>query len=641
MIKKLMCKLNPTIENLEKELLSKNFNKDNASNIIASKKVDVNDLTSSNETLLNQCLKNNKFKAAFWLIGNNANSSILNQEGKSPIRVVIEKGENSLLKEIIKTNKAELYKLDKDNRSLLQDAILSGNNLIIETLLRTDINKNNVDKNNRNIIFDAISYGDDKIIDLILEIEDLDLNLRDKDGKTILHNQKVLENDKLAKKLLEKGADPTICDNKGDNFLSKTVLRGKSGEIILDVAIKCGCDLNKKIANEKSILMEVMYAFSKLSRTEEERRRDLKTVASKLIRHGINIDAINNKGETVLFDLIREGDVEGCAFVLENGVNINQINNKKESALYVSIFEGIKNLDIIILLLQYGADPLFKNKNNETIPEVLNKIILHVHNNKDINDDDIKEKINASGNYMLILKEILELEGMEFNYLDTNGDPLFFLPFLNGNIKTTQLYLKNGLDINQKNKEGLNIFFKYILQVFQKGKYIDDFRDKIVFLLINKVDKNYIDQEGKNIYTRIASIKNCNIQLFKKLVDITKHDYKAQDNMGRTIMHHCVFSDNFELLKVIYTIEKDILNIYDAFSILPLTYAALKGNSQIVKYFLDKDSIINSGKEIHVIAKKKFKPMLKNMEKMIEECQGAEYRSKLELVYSQMKRDFS
>jgi len=639
MLKKFIRKLNPTLDGLIKDILNNKFDEETAKVVLQSNKVNLNDQDENGDTILHICLKNKKYKESNWLINQNINTTIVNNDGLSPQRLAVHKGVNEVVKNLIVNRKIDVDILDKNNRSLLQDAVIYGHTDIADLLMRYTKNINSVDKHNRNVIFDAISYGDEKITNKIIDNKDVDLNIIDVTGQTILHTKEVDENDELAIKLLERGANPTICDKDGNNFLLKIALKGKAGEAMLKVAIKMGCDINTQVANKNSILMEVMYAFSRIPQSELLRRSEFKNMARALIRNGIDVQAINNSNETVLFDLVRASDIEGCAFVVENGVNVNHINSNRETALSLAILEGIKNIDIVILLLQYDANPLIQNKNKQTVPEVLNNIILHTHAKKIMKERDIINSINSTGNYLVILKEILGGSRCSFDYLDSTGSPILFGPFLYDHLELTKLYLKIGVDINLKNSKGHSLFFEYVQFQFERGTYTEQFRSSLNFLLANGANILSRNENNQTVFSKIPLIKKCNLDLFRQLIEITRYDYTIQDNRGRTIMHSCVWGNNLSLIKIIYGVGREIQNIPDHYNILPITYAALLGNKEMVQEFLRKGAHINSGNVPRMIINN-FKPMFKNLDLLIDEDTPAEYIPKITVLVEVIKKDF-
>lgn len=640
MLKKLYHSLHPSIESFQEILLAPKFNQINAEKMIS--KINKNYKFDDGDTLLDKCLRKNRFKAASWLVRQGIEITTKNKDNISSVRLAIEKGDIVVIDTITKYCDFNIDQVDQNGRSLLQDAVILGYNQIAQILIDNDIDPNIKDKYNRNVIFDAVNYGDNDIIDTVLKIKNLEMNNIDTEGKTVLHQKTVRQNDDLAVKLLKSGADPTICDKEGYNFLTYTALRGDAGQYVLDIAIECGCDLNSKTAKETSVLMEVMHAFVKAPSVEIDRRTELKNVAQTLIDGGSDINSVNQYGETMIFSLIRKGDLDGCAFLLQNKIDINQINNNSETPLFLAVLKGSKYMQLIKLLLGHGADPTIRNKYEQTIPEFLNEIILHTHKYKTISTaKEYIASIDSNGQYMIILKEILSLRKFNFHYYDTNGNPLFYSPFLYGDKKTTQLYLQNGFNINEKNESGVNLFYTYVLECFKKGEYFNEFREYLVFLLVNKADIRVRNKEGQTIHNAVALIPDCNLKLFRKLTEVTKHDYASVDKLGRTIIHYCVISNNVELFNLVYGVERNIQNVPDNFNILPITYAALMNRQEIVIELLKRDTIINSGKPIPEEIKVKYRPILKNLDNLAQGVEDPILLRQIEILKQQTINDFS
>jgi ankyrin repeat protein len=161
----------------------------------------------------------------------------------------------------------------------------------------------------------------------------------------------------------------------------------------------------------------------------------------------------------------------------------------------------------------------------------------------------------------------------------------------------------------------------------------------LTYLLVNKSDIRVKNKNGQIIHLRVALIKNCNIRLFRKLVELTKLDYMSVDNMGKTIIHACVMSNNTELYNFVYGVERNIQNIADQYNILPITYAALLGRQEIVLDLLKKDTIINSGKPIAQSMKEKLKPMIKNLDKLSEGVEDPVLLRQLAILKEQTIKD--
>jgi ankyrin repeat protein len=637
MLKDLIHSKHPSIDEFIKILKERKFNQKDAERVLP--KINKNYRFENGDTLLDMCLRNNRFKAASWLVMQGVEITNRNKDNISTVRLAIEKGDIIVIDNLVKYADFNINQVDDNGRSLLQDAVILGYNEISKILIEKDIDVNIKDKYNRNVIFDAINYGSGSLVDTILEVDGLELNNIDVNGQTVLHQKSVLKNDNLAIKLLQKGADPTICGKDGYNFLTHTALRGDDGKRVLDTAIEQGCNLNAKNPDENTVLLEVMTAFTRSPKVEVDKRTELKNVAQNLINSGSDINAVNKHGESILFELVRKGDFDGCIFILENGIDPNQPNRIDETPLQIAVLKGIKYIEIIKILLKYDADPTIKNRYQETVPEILNDIILHIHKFKSIKDREYLIDIDFNGQYMIILKEIITQEKFNFHYLGIDGNPLFFKPFLYGDLNTTKLYLQNGFDINERNEEGVNLFYEYVLKCFEEGEYFKEFKSFLTYLLVNKSDIRVKNKNGQIIHLRVALIKNCNIRLFRKLVELTKLDYMSVDNMGKTIIHACVMSNNTELYNFVYGVERNIQNIADQYNILPITYAALLGRQEIVLDLLKKDTIINSGKPIAQSMKEKLKPMIKNLDKLSEGVEDPVLLRQLAILKEQTIKD--
>lgn len=640
MFDKLMGTITSSLKSFKEVILSKKFDAEKAKKYIEDNDIDINSTDVNGDSYLYLAMSYKKTEAAIWLIHNGIETTFKNRN-TTALRMAVNDDNTRILRTLLLNTKQNINQIDQNHRTPLQDAIMNGNRQMVKLFIDHKADPNVKDKTNKNAIFDAVAYGDEVIIDYLLDMEDIDLNVKDYKGNTILNNKKVLEDEILVEKFLKKGADPTICDKDGNNLLTYAALKGKDGEYLLDLAIKYGANLNSKVStNSGTILMEVMHAFTKTSEFEKNRREGLKYIAKKLINNGIDVKAIDKNGETALFEVVRENDVEGCAFLLENKVDINQVNKKKQTALQLAVLQGADSLDIIILLLSYGADPLIKSSDGHTIAEILNYAIGATHNYENIPSVSYEDSIVPNGKYMAVLKELLENSKADFSYLDSNNNPLFFYSFLNDDMKTCQIYLLAGLDINAKNSEGYNLFFAFNLKAFQKGEYSVEYRKYIIYLLANKIDHLAVDKNGQTIYAKIASLKNCNLKLFRKLTEVTRFDYFATDKNGRTIIHLAVLGGNTELMKLVYGVDRNIQDIPDKHNILPITYAALLGHQDMVIEFLRRNVNVTSGKAIPLEVKKKFRPMLKNIVKLHRDVESPDLLKRIEILQRQVIEDF-
>lgn len=129
MFKKIMCMLNPTVQNLEEIINNRPFDKKLAQEIIDSNNFNINEKNGKNESVLITALKNRRYDAAVWLIQKGIDPTSPYQD-KSTIRVAVEQDAIDVVKALITSTDINLNQVDTNHRSLLQDAVIHGNNNI-------------------------------------------------------------------------------------------------------------------------------------------------------------------------------------------------------------------------------------------------------------------------------------------------------------------------------------------------------------------------------------------------------------------------------------------------------------------------------------------------------------------------------
>ena len=643
MFKKFLTQLNPIVSKSNKflnELLKTTPNKEYLNDILESGKVNINQVDKDGNSFLHICILKSKSKSALILIKHKIDTSIKNNNGKTAFNLAYEKKNHAIVKALLLATKVDINKKDKFGRTLLQDSVVLGDNEMAKILIENGADINSKDNNGRNIIFDALSYGDENFISYLLSFKDLELNNIDVNGNSIMHHPQVKAHDNLAIMLIKAGADTTIQNRLGHTYLCDTALRGIEADHIVKLAINYGADINSKVANGNTILMELIHAQAKLPPTETKKKESLFEMAKKNISYGIDIDAVNRNGETVLFETLKTKDPKLLTYILEQGATIDLKNKHSHTPLHLMIYQGKEALELILILLKYGANPLIRDGNGKTIYEVLNDLILHTAKKKELTDPLMLSLVKQNGHYLELLKELLKINKQDLNFLDSNGSPLFFTPLLYDHFALFKLYIQNGLDIHKTDIENHNIFYKYVLKVFQDDKTNIDFQGILSSLLSKKVDQNFQDETGYTVVQKIMDTK-CNTHLFDILTNVTPFDYSKTDKLGRSVIHTGVWYSKKDIIKRIHLKDPKAINIPDSYGILPITYAALLGAQELVLAFLDIGSNIASGRPISKAAIKKFKPMLKNLPNLLKDLEDDTTIQKVNMVIDQVKRDFS
>jgi len=641
MLSKLFNASLKTEESFLNELLRKNFREETLLKAMSENNININYIDKEGNSFLHNCISSSNYSAATWLIDHGIDTSIENNNHQMSLHLAIKNKNEKIVRKILDKEQIDINEKDINGRILLQDLVFDGDFKMSKILIEYGADINSKDKNHRNVIFDALSYGDESFIVSLLESDnDLELNNIDSDLNTIMHHSEVAANENIAKKLIAAGADTTIKNIKGESFFCKTALEGEDSKDLVELALQNGANPNTRNNSNNTIFLELMNAFALLSVDEVQRRNNLLDMSKLVMEYGGDIDALNENNETALFQAVKIKDFDLISFLLTSGIDPNIINKNMETVLLQVVYQGIQSLDILLLLLKSNANPLIRNLKSQTIYETLNNIILYTHNKIYLNDENEIKKIDEHGQYMVVLKEILKNNKEDLNFLDTTGNPLFFQPLLNDEGQLFRLYINNGLNINTLNKSKYNIFFSYVLKVFEDNTSKIDFQNNLSRLISKKVNQNFKDSLGWTVTHKILSTK-CNNSLVDILFKIVKFDLTIVDNLGRTVMHNAVWSNNQKMIKKINNIDKNIMNIADNYGLLPITYAALLGSQEMVLLFIELKINMKGGHHIPNNAIKKFSPMLKNLSKIRLDISNTLMLEKVDTLIHQTQVDFN
>ena len=617
------------------ELLKKDFDVEWLNEAISSKQIDINYTDEESDSFLMKCLKVHKLKASSWLLDNGIRVDITNKNNEATFDLAIQHGNKDIIKKILeKDDSIDINTVDKDNRTLLQNMVVQGKNNIAKVLVEYGADVNNTDNHGRNVIYDALSYGDESFITYITKVEGLNLDVVDTDGNTIMLHTEVLKNDEIAKDLLKAKANPMIKNKEDESFLIKTALRGEEADEVIDVLLEnCTEDHSPSM-----ILKDLIEVSANMLEDQDQSRDRLLATAKKSMKAGA-VATGSDGNETAIIDAVKLNDLDLVTLLLSSDLDINVQNEFGNTALIEAVFDGMKNMKIIKLLLQHKADTTIKNKKNQTVYEILNLMEIHNLGTNKIRDYELLFRVERYGNYYEVLSNILKFNNENIDILDSRGNPLFFMPLINNHFTLYKLYIKHGVDIHMLNKAKHNIFFEYVTHVFKKNKPDKEFRNNLSSLLSLKVDKNAQDGLGWTILHKIIAT-NCSIDLFKILLNIVAFDYKITDNLGRTPLHSAVWSKKNQIAKMITALDKDVMNIPDGYGLLPIDYSALLGSQEMLIFFLKNGSNIRSKAPVTEQAIKKFLPMLKNLKNLKEGVESADVSRNINIVIKQIMTDF-
>ena len=326
------------------------------------------------ETILTYATKTNKQNIIKYCTHYTSLEAVANKDNKTPIELVIDADNISLLSWFEKNintylanntikpihyaaangkynafnyllnKKISVDEPDKDGNPPLFYTIDSNNEPMFTHVLSCGANLHICNKQGENAYAIAAYQKHFNLVDLLKKKYNIDIDARDKNGRTALMRSTIEQNHDMMEKHIELGANIRITDNTRENILHKIA---RSGDL-------------------KGAQIALKYDKGLLSDTNVERNTPLLTaiqngqfkLAQILMDAGSPLDTINAQGDTIFHEVAKKSN---NALLTElskiNPKFINQKNNAGETAIFFTTKNN--NVSAMQQLIQRGAD--YKN----------------------------------------------------------------------------------------------------------------------------------------------------------------------------------------------------------------------------------------------------------------------------------------
>lgn len=318
----------------------------------------------------------------------------------SKIRDVVKLGDVSMLEILLQRTKMDISAVDKEGFNLLYYATIGNNIDTFDYLYEKKPQLLNFkSQSGKSLLHIASIYSCSEITERILCAGILDINQKDNEGYTPLHDSVLLGDHKITKMLIENGADPKIKTEEGLNALElcieydnnlknseekiKTTIRRNikalldNGMSLNDIGSDGKSFLRKAIEKNNLYIIKLAVAEkTNFSLVDKEKNQLIHYAADEinmnvikiLACNGVNMNAINNKGENAIMILAKKGFLseDMLRFSLSKGLNINAQDKQGNTILHYAVSKlQLGNNNLIKVLLEKGADSLILNKNKK------------------------------------------------------------------------------------------------------------------------------------------------------------------------------------------------------------------------------------------------------------------------------------
>ncbi|RTE84351.1 hypothetical protein BHE90_001156 [Fusarium euwallaceae] len=250
-------------------LAAENGHSDVASLLLTEGGVDVNALDYCNSTPLHLAVKKGHDDAVQTLLNHGADSNVYDNDSTRPLTLAVREGHVTVMRQLLDKNQIGLDSMDDlGDGPIFADAVSAGSMAVVKLLMgEYKVNINSRDKKGRTPLSIALHMGHKNVASLLLADDRVDFVSRDSDGRTPLSYAAEKDNLAAVKFLLSKdGVDINSCDNTGRSALSW--------------------------------LAEASGRYSFLPKTHSGRL----AIARLLIESGVKIDSRDNDGRTPLLE---------------------------------------------------------------------------------------------------------------------------------------------------------------------------------------------------------------------------------------------------------------------------------------------------------------------------------------------------
>ncbi|AZL15206.1 ankyrin repeat domain-containing protein [Rickettsiales endosymbiont of Stachyamoeba lipophora] len=371
------------------------------------------------------------------------------------------------------------------------------------------------------------------------------LNAQDNFGNTALHYAAQEGYIETVKILLNKGTNPNITNKEGRTALDQTITNNNSTPEnikLVEILLEQGAD--PTIANK--------YKYTAVSKANDYKKDGfleplLKHMASN---HQKNINqALDPFGNTALHLAAKNGLLDSIKSLVVAGAQPNITNNEGRTALDLTITNNDstpKNIKLVEILLEHGADPTIVNKYKYTAISKAN----------DYKKDGFLEPL---------LKHMASNHQKNINHvLDQFGNTALHLAAKNGLLDSIKSLVVAGAQPNITNNEGNSP----LLSTVSDYNISQNRLQAVKILLANGADPYVFNKKGTSA---LSAATNFSSQYpYAKLIleHITNNDKininQEADNLGNTALHYAAKIEDFNLVK--FLLEKganpNITNIH-------------------------------------------------------------------------------
>ena len=463
------------------------------------------------------------------------------RDGMNCLHIAAEDGHLRLCKVLLEIYNVDLQMSDDDAWSVLHFAAKAGNIELFQYLIDKGSDVYRQKGDGMNCLHIAALNGHLRLCKVLLEFYNVDLQMIDDNGWSVLHSAAKAGNIELFQYLIDKGSDVYRQNGDGMNCLHIAAVNGhlRLCKMLLETY---KLDLQMTDDNGRSVLHSV----------SEDGNLEL---FQYLIEKGSDVYRRKRDGMNCLDIAAANGCLRLCKMLLETyKLDLLMIDDNGCSVLHFAARAG--NLELVQYLIEKGSDVYRQKRDGMNC--------LH---------------IAAEDGHLRLCKVLLEIYNVDLQMSDDDGWSVLHFAAKAGNIELFQYLIDKGSDVYRQKGDGMNC-----LHIAALNGHL---RLCKVLLEFYNVDLQMINDNGWSVLHSAA--KYGNIELFQYLIDKGSDVYRRKRD-GMNCLHIAAVNGRFRLCKVLLETYKPNLQMSDDDGWSVLHFAAKAGNIELFQYLIDKGS---------------------------------------------------
>jgi len=310
------------------------------------------------------------------------------------------------------------------------------------------------------------------IIRLLLQHR-VNVNAISDKGDTALYRACVSQHLEAVQILLEAGADVNLTSKRPSKRLYPLMAACDAANVeLINLLVKAGANVTCRTSSNETCLHAIAKSSSRPSDADDLKIRgkaygetrsleDKSSIVRLLLQHGVNINAISDKGDTALYRACVSEQVAVVHVLLGAGADVNMTLNR----LYPLIAAyNAGNVELINLLVSAGADAKCRTCSNETcIHAVINAYSFSTGSQIRASDRDFIAGTDVSSrgtraetgskknldslSLMSTIESLLEA-GVDINVCCSHGETALYRASKAGHKQIVRLLLEAGAETN-------------------------------------------------------------------------------------------------------------------------------------------------------------------------------------------------